>query len=159
MGSFFVHLLPRHVEESVLADSVAVVVDVLRATTTMSHALANGARDVWPCLEVDDALAIAAALPSETRLLGGERGGARIDGFDFGNSPGDYTPERVAGRTVVFTTTNGTRALLHCRSAARVALGAFVNLQRALPRVGADCRPGGRRRAYRVRRNRRRSFL
>jgi 2-phosphosulfolactate phosphatase len=128
MGAFHVHLLPRLVEPAALAGGVCVVVDVLRATTTMSHALAAGARDVLPCLEIADALAAAETLPRGERLLGGERGGAKIEGFDFGNSPGEYTPDVVAGKTVIFTTTNGTRAILHCREAARVVLGAFVNL-------------------------------
>jgi 2-phosphosulfolactate phosphatase len=61
-------------------------------------------------------------------LLGGERGGVQIPGFDLGNSPEEYTRERVAGRTIVFTTTNGTQAMMACRAAHRVLLGAFVNL-------------------------------
>ncbi len=78
-------------------------------------------------------------------LLGGEREGKRINGFDFGNSPAEYTPERVAGRTVIFTTTNGTRALHRCLGAGRVLIGAFVNLStvcrllRDEPRVDLVC--------------------
>src|SRR5262249_38742437 len=59
---------------------------------------------------------------------GGERGGKRIDGFDLGNSPLEYTRDRLNGKTLVFTTTNGTRAMLHSRQAARILIGAFVNL-------------------------------
>jgi 2-phosphosulfolactate phosphatase len=128
MATINVHLLPRLVERDELAGSVCVVIDVLRATTTMSHALANGAREVIPCLEVDDAVRTAAALPREEYLLGGERGGVKIEGFDLGNSPCEYPPSTVAGKTVIFTTTNGTRALLHCDRAAEVLLAAFVNL-------------------------------
>ena len=61
-------------------------------------------------------------------LLGGERGGLPIDGFDLGNSPCEFTPEVVAGRKIVFTTTNGTQALLVCTAAERVIIGSFVNL-------------------------------
>ena len=68
-------------------------------------------------------------------MLGGERGGLPIEGFDLGNSPCEYTPECVAGRTIVFTTTNGTRAMLHCRQAERVLLGAFVNLGAVVERL------------------------
>jgi len=127
MGSLYVHLLPRLADPALLAGGVAVVVDVLRATTTISHALSNGASEVIACLEVEDALSAAKAFAPGERFLGGERGGARIEGFDFGNSPGEYSRDVVAGKSVIFTTTNGTRAMLECRSAARVVLGAFVN--------------------------------
>jgi 2-phosphosulfolactate phosphatase len=109
-----------------LAGGSVVVIDVLRASTTILHALAAGASEVIPCLEVDDALSIASKSRSDY-ILGGERGGLPIDGFDLGNSPTDYTPDRVQGKAVIFTTTNGTRAMMRCRQAGRVAIGAFVN--------------------------------
>jgi 2-phosphosulfolactate phosphatase len=90
--------------------------------------LAAGAKAVVPCLEVDEARQAAAKYPAGQAVLGGERGGLRIEGFDLGNSPSEYTPETVGGRTVVFTTTNGTRALRQCRQASRVLTGALVNL-------------------------------
>ena len=120
------HLLPTLVEPEQLRGRVTVVIDVLRATTTIIHAIANGAECVVPCLEVDEARRAAEKI-GPAALLGGERGGTRIDGFDLGNSPAEYVAERVAGRTIVFTTTNGTRAMLHCRLAARVLIGSFVN--------------------------------
>lgn len=110
-----------------LAGGVAVVIDVLRASTTIAHALAAGAAEVIPCREVEEARRLASELPSGSVLLGGERRGERIPGFDLGNSPAEYSPARVAGKTVVFTTTNGTRAVLRCRQARRVLIGAFVN--------------------------------
>ena len=121
-----VHLLPSLVAPESLAGSTVVVIDVLRATTTITTALAAGARDVIACLEVEEARGRAAEL-GESVLLGGEREGVPIAGFDLGNSPDDYSPERVAGKSIVFTTTNGTRAMLHCRQARQVLLGAFVN--------------------------------
>ncbi len=123
-----VHYLPQLVAEADLAGSTCVVVDVLRATTTMVYALAAGASSVLPCLTIDDARNRAARLPAEQAVLGGERGGVRIPGFALGNSPAEYTPETVAGKTIVLTTTNGTRALLHCHQSAEVWIGAFVNL-------------------------------
>lgn len=122
-----VYLLPELTTPEHLAGGVVVVIDVLRATTTITTALAAGARQVIPCLEVDDARAAAAKLPQGQCVLGGEREGLRIDGFNFGNSPGEYTAETVGGRTLVFTTTNGTKAMMRCRLAKRVLLGAFVN--------------------------------
>ena len=121
-----VHLLPSLVQPEELADKTVVVIDVLRATTTIVYALAAGASEVIPCLEIDEARNAAAAKPG-TAILGGERGGKLIAGFDLGNSPTEYTREKVGGKTVVFTTTNGTRAMMRCRSARRVLIGSFVN--------------------------------
>ncbi len=123
-----VYLLPVLVEPKQLAGNTVVVIDVLRATTTIIHALAAGAIQVVPCQEIDEARLLAAGEFPGSVVLGGERGGLPIPGFDLGNSPRDYTRECVGGKTVVFTTTNGTRALLRCKSARRVLIGAFVNL-------------------------------
>jgi len=123
-----VYLLPALVEPQQLSGRTVVVIDVLRATTTIIHALAAGATEVVPCLEVDEARLIAAGEMPGSAVLGGERGGLPIPGFDLGNSPRDYTPARVGGKSVVFTTTNGTRAMLRCKEARRVLIGAFVNL-------------------------------
>jgi 2-phosphosulfolactate phosphatase len=123
-----VHSVPEHVQPDDLDGSTAVVIDVLRATTTIITALASGARAVIPCLTIGDAIAAAAALPRESVVLGGERGGLPIEGFDLGNSPAEYTASHVAGKTVVLTTTNGTRALLHCREADEVLVAAFANI-------------------------------
>jgi 2-phosphosulfolactate phosphatase len=121
-----VHLLPALVEPHELAGKTVVVIDVLRATTTIIHALAAGAKEVVPLLEVDEALALAAKLPGQA-VLGGERGGKWIAGFDFGNSPLEYAPATVGGKTLVFTTTNGTRAMLRCAQARRILIAGFVN--------------------------------
>ena len=121
-----VYLLPSLVEPEDLAGKTAVVIDVLRATTTIIHALAAGASQVAVCQEIDEARRLAAEQPN-SRLLGGERAGGKIAGFDLGNSPAEYTSQEVRGKTIVFTTTNGTRAMKGCRQARRVLIGAFVN--------------------------------
>lgn len=123
-----VHFLPTTVDADRLRGGTAVAIDLLRATTTICYALAAGAREVRPCLEIDEARRIAAALGREACLLGGERGGVRIEGFDCGNSPTEYTSGRVAGKSLAFTTTNGTRAIAACLSADRVLLAALANL-------------------------------
>ncbi len=133
-----VHPLPEHVAADDLAGGTTVVIDVLRATTTIVFALAAGARAVIPCLAVDDARARAAELPPDETVLAGERGGLPIGGFRLGNSPSEFTPESVAGKTVVMTTTNGTKALLHCRSVDRILIGAFANIS-ALCTVLSEC--------------------
>lgn len=121
-----VYPLPELADPEDMGAAAAVVIDVLRASTTICHALEAGATEVIPCLEVDQARAVAGRLAGGA-VLGGERGGLRIDGFDLGNSPGEYLPDQVAGKAVVLTTTNGTRTILHCRQADRVLIGAFVN--------------------------------
>ncbi|MEP3481238.1 MAG: 2-phosphosulfolactate phosphatase [Fuerstiella sp.] len=126
--SLNVHLLPAVFSPDVVAGGIVVMVDILRASTTMTVALANGASGVVPCLHVDDAFALRDSKPNGKCLLGGERGGVKIDGFDFGNSPRDYSPEVVAGKVLAFTTTNGTRALHHSRQAAEILIGCFLNL-------------------------------
>jgi len=122
-----VFALPKVVAREEMADGVVVMIDVLRASTTICTALEAGADAVIPCLEVDDARRAAADLPGGNVVLAGERDCQPIDGFDLGNSPREFLPERVSGRTVVFTTTNGTRALHHAHLAQRVLIGAFVN--------------------------------
>src|SRR5437763_3729354 len=109
--SVAVHFLPALIPPDALRGGIAVVVDVLRATTVMVHALAAGCEAILPCLEVDEARKVAAGLPEGSFLLGGERLGLPIEGFDLGNSPGSYTSGACRGKTLVMTTTNGTRAV------------------------------------------------
>jgi 2-phosphosulfolactate phosphatase len=127
MQTLQVHFLPSLTSPEELAGGAVVVIDVLRATTTIIHAMAAGAREVVPCLEIEEARRVAAGFPKGTALLGGERGGLKIEGFDLGNSPEEYDPATVGGKVVVLTTTNGTRAMMLCRHAKRVLIGAFVN--------------------------------
>ena len=111
-----------------LGAAVCVVFDVLRATSTILTALFNGARRIYPVATIEEARTFRdAQLPDA--LLGGERGGVRIEGFDLGNSPREYTPEAVAGRDIITTTTNGTVALRACTGAQTVLAGAFLNLR------------------------------
>ena len=124
-SSIRVALLPQNIPADTFAGTIAVMIDVFRASTSMIHGLANDANCVVPCLTIDDAREQAAA--RENSLLAGERGGTAIDGFDLDNSPARYNRETVADRSIVMTTTNGTRALLHAQAADEVLVGAFVN--------------------------------
>jgi len=103
----------------------AVVIDVLRATTTLTVALANGAARVVPVAGIEPAFAWKARDPGV--LLCGERDGFKVPGFDLGNSPAEYGQAAVAGRTLVFASTNGSRAMLACAGCGVRLLGAFVN--------------------------------
>jgi len=122
-----VALTPAALARDDLADRAVVVIDVLRAGTTIVTALANGARAVIPVAEEGEAGRYRATFDRDVSFIGGERDGKPLAGYDAGNSPAEYTEAAVAGRTVVLTTTNGTAALVHARGARRVAAGAFVN--------------------------------
>ena len=124
-----VFMLPQLIGQQTLAENV-VVIDVLRASTTICAALKNGATTVVPFLEIEEADRFKAKKFAEndaTVLTGGERGGIQIEGFDFGNSPFEYVSEKVSGRTIAFTTTNGTKAMNVCRQSSNVLIGAFCN--------------------------------
>lgn len=123
-----VNFLPDELSARQPAGSVAVVIDVLRASTTIITALSNGASRVIPVESTAEARHRAASHRTQGCVTGGERAGVQIEGFDLGNSPTEYTREIVGGREVIFTTTNGTRALLMCQTADRIVVGAFVNL-------------------------------
>ena len=126
-----VALLPERVDREALPTATVLVVDVLRASTTMIAALGNGCAGIVPVSDPDEAHRRARDLGSGA-LIAGERKGLMIDGFDLGNSPLEMTPERVSGKTLVFTTSNGTKALLAARPAAAVGVAALVNLSAAV---------------------------
>ncbi|HEX6491747.1 MAG TPA: 2-phosphosulfolactate phosphatase [Gaiellaceae bacterium] len=106
---------------------VAVVVDVMRATSTIAQALASGYRRVLCCREIDEARALRAELGDEA-VVGGERNAVLVEGFDLGASPRDYLEPRA--KTAILTTTNGTRAILAAASSAEhVLLGSLLNLE------------------------------
>lgn len=117
-----------------LSDTVCVVFDILRATTSMITALANGAEAILPVAEISEAIALKQR--NSNLLLAGEREGLRIRAdltgsidFDLGNSPREFTAEKISGRTIVMTTTNGTRALRACAGARMVLVSSFLNLR------------------------------
>lgn len=124
-----VHLLPSLFVPDELRGGIAVILDILRASTTIIHALAHGAESVIPTEEIDETLRIKASLSTKNVLLGGEREGLLIPGFDLDNNPFAYEEDVVRGKTIVFTTTNGTRALKRALQADRILIGGFVNLQ------------------------------
>lgn len=128
--SLNVHFLPGSVTAADLADRDAVVIDVLRATTTIVQALSMGAECIWPCQTVEQARTRAAEIESAgfRPLLAGERECLRVAGFDLGNSPAEYTEEITNQREIVFTTTNGTAAMLRCVPARRILIASFTNL-------------------------------
>jgi 2-phosphosulfolactate phosphatase len=129
-----------------LDDTTCVVFDVFRATSSIITALANGAGAVVPVAEIHDALALRRKYPGA--LLAGERDGVRIGAdltggveFDLGNSPREFTADKVSGKVILMTTTNGTRALRACAHAQKTFIGCFLNLKATADRVARE-RPG-----------------
>ncbi|MDF5724307.1 MAG: 2-phosphosulfolactate phosphatase family protein [Rhizonema sp. PD37] len=123
-------LFVYHTPELTPTDEVpecAIAVDVLRATTTMATVLAVGGEAVQVFSDLDQLLQKSESWPVEKRLRAGERGGAKVTGFDMGNSPLDCTPERVQGKRLFISTTNGTRALQRVQNAKVVLAAALIN--------------------------------
>ena len=124
-----------------LAGKAAVVIDVLRATSTITTALANGADTVVPVLTPEEAFQVVRDNPGREFLLGGERKAVLIPGFHRGNSPLEYTASQVKGFPVLFTTTNGTRAIRRAAGASHVYIASFLNapaVARELAALGKD---------------------
>jgi 2-phosphosulfolactate phosphatase len=168
-----VHLHGKLCDPASLTGGVVIVIDALRASVTITQALAKGATRVIPTLSVDDALQLrslrarsgpadgeqpahlrarsaseglsssssSSSAYREVLLLGGERGGVLIPGFDLDNSPLSYTRDRVEGKTIIFTTSNGTAALLHAKNAAEILVGSFANVTAICKHVANDPRP------------------
>jgi 2-phosphosulfolactate phosphatase len=126
-----------------VADRVVVVIDVLRAATTVAAALDAGARAVIPFETVDETASRARAYARGEVQLAGERRMLKIDGFDLGNSPAEYTPESVEGKTLLYTTTNGTMALAATHGARACFFAAFVNVAATVSAVRAAVAQGG----------------
>jgi len=123
-------IIPDGLAHFALEQSVVVVIDVLRATTSIAAALYSGARGVLPVMTVEEAVRVSENLHrnGESALLCGEVGGLPPEGFDLGNSPREFVTEQVRNRRIVLKTTNGTVALVRSHTARRVIAGALVNL-------------------------------
>ncbi len=119
-------------KEQDLKGKFVVVIDVLRAGTTILTALHNGARGVIPVANMAEATNYAQNLDPVKYLLCGEKNGYKIEDFQLGNSPLEYTPEKVSDKTVILNTTNGTRTIARSYLAHKVIIGTFLNLQRVI---------------------------
>ena len=121
--------IPEEIKNIELAGKLVVIIDVLRASTTIITALANGCRGFVPILSPDQAKEKAKQFEKERVLLGGEREGTKIEGFDLGNSPREYKREAVKDKIIIFSTTNGVKTLEMVKGAYRIIIGSFLNLQ------------------------------
>ena len=130
-----VFLAPSELTPAALDGRVVAVIDVLRATTTIAAALHAGARTVIPFVETEDAVRTARQYERGEVTLAGERHMVAIPGFDLGNSPLEFTTERIGRQTVLLTTTNGTRALLAAEDAKTVYVAGYANFSVTLDRL------------------------
>lgn len=129
--------IPEEIKNIELAGKLVVMIDVLRASSTIVTALANGCRGFIPILSPDQAKKKAQQFEKEGVLLGGEREGTKIEGFDLGNSPREYKKEAVKDKTIIFSTTNGVKTLEMVKSAYEIIIGSFLNLLGFIPRSSA----------------------
>ncbi|MDK2801293.1 MAG: 2-phosphosulfolactate phosphatase [Clostridiales bacterium] len=123
-------------EEQKVKGKLAVVIDVLRATSTIVTALYNGCKGVIPVYDIERARSKACELEPLQCLLGGERKGIMIEGFHHGNSPLEYTAESVRNKYVILTTTNGTKAIHHAKTATDITIASFLNGQAVAQYIG-----------------------
>ncbi len=132
------YLNPTEVDSAAVQGRAAVVIDAIRATSTMVEALANGARAIYPTVSTEEAIRLANSMGREDTLLCGERKGLKVEGFDLGNSPREFTRDRVEGKRLVMSTTNGTRALVAAASARRVLVASFLNLDAVVEALSGE---------------------
>ena len=116
-----------YIREDIINKKTVVVIDMLRATSVITTAVMNGCREVIPTLTVDEAFKIRDEIGRENCILGGERKAVKIEGFDLSNSPLEYSEDKVKGKTIILSTTNGTRTLTSCLSAKKIYAACVLN--------------------------------
>jgi 2-phosphosulfolactate phosphatase len=133
-----VFMTPGEVVPGEIVGRTVVVIDVLRATSTIVQALSAGAKAIYPVSSIEDAIRLANTFGRDEVLLCGERRCLPIDGFNLGNSPREFTRSRVAGKTLVMTTTNGTHAMMLAAGADRILIGSLLNLDAIIDDIVAS---------------------
>lgn len=128
MESFELYTSALTVDDEDLRNKTVVMIDVLRASTTIVTALENGAAKIIPVEDMGAAGRLNHGPGAPQNLLAGEKDGRKMEGYDMGNSPLEYTPDKVTGKTIILNTTNGTKALKRAGLASRVYVGCFRNL-------------------------------
>lgn len=124
-----IQLMPAAPNPNLLFDRTVVVIDILRSTSVIIHAMSQGALEIIPVTTVEDAFKMAKAFPPGFILLGGERESKNIPGFDLGNSPREYVADRVKGKKLILATTNGTKAFHLVSAAKEILVGSFFNIE------------------------------
>jgi 2-phosphosulfolactate phosphatase len=119
---------PVQADELFFTGKTTVVIDVLRASSTIITALSNGAKEIVPVGTVEFAVKVSGGIFGGQTLLGGERNTKKIEGFALGNSPSEYTTEIVSGKSIVFYSTNGSRAIVKAKYSTNLFICSFNNL-------------------------------
>lgn len=122
------------IKKEKIEDKTVVVIDMLRATSVITTAMNNGCKGVIPVLTVEEASEIVRNSKEEF-MLGGERNALKIEGFHYSNSPLEYTRETIEGKTLVMTTSNGTKAITRCEAAKSILIGAMLNAKAIAKRI------------------------
>lgn len=130
-----VHFTPGGVDELWFTGKTTVVIDVLRATSTIITALQNGAREIIPVASVEFAVKVSGGMFGGLTLLGGERNTKKIEGFALGNSPLEYTAKIVSGKSIILFTTNGTKAIVKGKFSQSLFICSFLNLNAIADRL------------------------
>ena len=117
-----------NIEELYFTGKTAVIIDVLRATTVITTALANGSKEVIPVSTVDFAVKISGDASRSQTILGGERNTKKVEGFTFGNSPLEYVPDIVSGKSIILYTTNGSKSFIKAKFCENLLAACFLNL-------------------------------
>ncbi|MBZ0199448.1 MAG: 2-phosphosulfolactate phosphatase [Ignavibacteriaceae bacterium] len=136
-----VFLSPVSIDELYFTGKTTVVIDVLRASTTIVNALENGAKEVVPVATVEFAVKVSGGMFGGLTLLGGERNTKKVEGFALGNSPIEYNPEAVEGKTIVFYTTNGSKAIVKAKFSENLFVCSYNNISavaKKLVELGKD---------------------
>jgi 2-phosphosulfolactate phosphatase len=123
-----VHFTPSEIDDMALKDKNVVVIDVLRASTTVATALHNGAKEIIPVNSIENVIKISSNLFGDVTLRAGERNGKMIEGFNLGNSPLEYTAKMIKGKSIILMTTNGSMAIVKGKHAKNLVVAGFINL-------------------------------
>jgi 2-phosphosulfolactate phosphatase len=137
MNKIEVCLTPELIHQHELKGKIVVVVDIFRATSCMVSGMATGVKSIYPVAEVDECF----ALGKTGKIMAGERGGQKVEGFNIGNSPFEYMCDDVKNKEITVSTTNGTQAIVKSIGADQILIGAFLNLdalQEYLSKTGKD---------------------
>jgi 2-phosphosulfolactate phosphatase len=129
MTKIDVVLLPEEVKDRDISDFLVVLIDVLRASSTITTALAEGAKKIIPVFSPEEARQRAEDYHPGLVLLGGERNGEKLPGFDLGNSPLEYRSQKIKNKIILLSTTNGVKAINQVTKAKKIIIGCFLNIQ------------------------------
>ncbi|MEP4535308.1 MAG: 2-phosphosulfolactate phosphatase [Cyclobacteriaceae bacterium] len=132
MNTVEVCLTPELIHQFDLTGKIVVAVDIFRATSCMVSGMATGVKAIYPVAQVDECF----ALGKEGKIMAGERGGIKVEGFGIGNSPFEYMSEKAANKEVAVTTTNGTQAIVRSIGADEILIGAFLNIGALVRHIG-----------------------